>query len=160
MNLKLKKCKSCGIEKKLWKGGNCLECHKKANPESFKITNKQSNKDCNKPKAKTAPVKPIKKTPLKKTQKAISKRSEKMIVRQKMYQKCRDKYFLEHPVCEFPGCTSKEIQLHHKKGRQSGNLYKHFMSCCDFHHKYIHEHPKESYKNGWLISRIKSDKES
>ena len=35
----------------------------------------------------------------------------------KIYRRARDKYFKEHPVCEFPGCTSKDITLHHKRGR-------------------------------------------
>ena len=137
-------CKGCNKEQYIFGKGFCGTCYRNAFPEKFLI------KKSIKPKAKTAPVKP-------KIKKPISKQSERQIIKTHKYQKLRDAYFLEHPICEFPGCGSKEIQLHHKKGRNGKNLYMWFMSCCDFHHKYIHEHPEESYQNGWLLSRIKKD---
>jgi len=87
----------------------------------------------------------------------IKKISDKHRERLKKYQELRDQYFLEHPTCEFPGCTSKRIQLHHRAGRLGQKLYEDFMSCCSTHHEYIHMNPTESYENGWLISTLKQN---
>ena len=73
--------------------------------------------------------------------------------RKLIYRKVRDEYKLKNPICEFPGCRSKNIDLHHK-AKRGKNLSdpKYFMSVCRKHHEWIHYHPKESREMGYLIS--------
>lgn len=72
------------------------------------------------------------------------------------YRKVRDQFFKENPVCQFPGCNSREIQLHHKKGRV-GNLLsdkRYFSSLCDKHHRYVELNPIEAKKLGLSLDRL------
>ena len=132
MKSKLKKCKICLKESYIWKKGLCKTCH-------FKISQ-----------PKTAPIKPKKNH--------LNKYSQRQIARLQKYQLIRDAYFLENPICQFPGCTSKEIQCHHKGGRIANNLYENLCSLCTRHHRYVHDNSQWSYENGFLISRIKNKK--
>lgn len=83
----------------------------------------------------------------------IKKTSDKQKNRLKKYYKLREIYLKEHSFCEFPECNSKEIEIHHKKGRTGENLFKHFMSVCRYHHMYIHECGQEAYEKEWLIKK-------
>jgi hypothetical protein len=136
MAIKRNKCNSSGCEQYRFKAGLCLMHHKLEHPEEYQI--KKSDK-------------PLKQTPLKRKLVSIKKVSDKQKERLEKYFLLRDQYFLEHPICEFPGCNSKEIDLHHKSLRIGESLYENFMSCCRYHHNYIHSHPQESYEKGWLI---------
>lgn len=77
----------------------------------------------------------------------------------KTYRSRRDEYFQEHPICEFPGCSSKEIDLHHKKGRTGSFLTdkRYFCSLCRAHHIWVENHPQEAQKMGLSLKRL--DKE-
>lgn len=75
------------------------------------------------------------------------------------YRRLRDKYFLENPICEFPGCGSKEITLHHAKGRIGSFLTdkRYFKSLCWPHHQYVEEHPNEAKRLGLSGNKISND---
>jgi hypothetical protein len=74
----------------------------------------------------------------------------------KRYRRLRDKYFEEHPVCEFPGCNSTKITLHHKRGRVGAFLTdkRHFCSLCFKHHRWVEENPLEARKMGLSEKRL------
>lgn len=74
----------------------------------------------------------------------------------KIYRIERDRYFKEHPICEFPGCASRKITLHHRRGR-CGTLLtdrRYFCSLCLKHHNYVNEHNEEAQKLGFVESRL------
>lgn len=129
MKQKKKICKQCGRETNIYASKCCLPCYKLQNPEKFQI----------------------KRTELKKTQTKIKPVSDKQKKRLDKYFELRDIYLKEHPICEFKGCNSKEVDLHHKGLRTGDNLYRHFMSCCRYHHSWIHEHPIQSKEKGYLL---------
>lgn len=124
MQRKKKRCIICKEEKYIWAKNACQQCHNKAN---------------HKPLLSKGVIKKI---------------SERHRKRLKLYQEKRDIFLRENSVCMFPDCKSTDVQLHHRAGRIGNSLYEYFMSCCSTHHEYIHNHPKESYEKGWLISRI------
>jgi hypothetical protein len=74
----------------------------------------------------------------------------------KTYRRRRDNYFKEHPICEFPDCNSKNITLHHMKGRIGAFLTdkRYFKSLCAKHHRYVEENPLEAFKLGLSVKRL------
>lgn len=74
----------------------------------------------------------------------------------KRYRRLRDEYFKKKPVCEFPGCSSKDITLHHKRGRVGAFLTdkRWFCSLCMKHHRYVEENPDEAIKLGLTVKRL------
>lgn len=57
-------------------------------------------------------------------------------------------------LCECCG-AKPGVVLHHKLRRSAGgtNKMSNLMLLAESCHRYIHEHPSESYKMGWLIRR-------
>ena len=103
------------------------------------------------------PAKPIAvRKPLQRSGKRIAPISEKMASNLAKYRKRRDKYFDEHPICEFPGCNSRQITLHHKRGRVGSFLTdkRYFCSLCQKHHQWVNENNKEAAKMGLVESRL------
>lgn len=89
---------------------------------------------------------------------AISKFSLKKIEKLKIYKARRDNYFKNHPVCEYPGCVSREVDLHHKKGR-SGDLLiddRFFCSLCRKHHIWVELHPEEAQELNLSLKRLEN----
>lgn len=129
---KLKKCKECHKDKHIFSNGLCLSCHRLLNKDKYTL--KVRN-------------------PLKRSNKPVKKQSDYHRHRTEKYQRERDKYFEKHSTCEFPGCNSPHVTLHHRSGREGYNLFRDFMSVCQEHHMYIHAHPEESFKRGWMIKR-------
>src|SRR4051794_571077 len=89
-----KRCSGCDLEKVIWKNHQgekyCLTCWNRLFPSNkLRVTIP----------AKIRPVSDKRKTAL------------------NLYKETREAYLREHPACEFPGCTSTDITLHHKKGR-------------------------------------------
>lgn len=74
----------------------------------------------------------------------------------KRYRRLRDKFLEEHPVCMFPGCNSREVTLHHSKGRIGSFLTdkRYFKSLCWSHHSWVESHPGEARKLGLSQSRL------
>jgi len=75
----------------------------------------------------------------KKLKTTVRKISNTEIERQKKYRPIRDKYLKENPICVYPGCNSKEVSVHHAKGRTGDLLFdtKYFRSLCWKHHQKI-----------------------
>lgn len=73
-----------------------------------------------------------------------------------IYREKRDEYFKTHQVCEFPGCRSRRITLHHKRGRIGKMLYdeRYFCSLCGPHHTWVNEHNEEAAKMNLTESRL------
>lgn len=82
--------------------------------------------------------------------------SDKQAARLREYRIFRDQYFKDNPVCEYPGCLSREIQLHHAAGRVGKLLtdVRYFRSLCDKHHKWAELHPEEAKKIGLSVNRL------
>jgi len=74
----------------------------------------------------------------------------------KRYRRLRDKYFEEHPVCEYPGCTSRDITLHHQRGRVGSFLTdkRYFKSLCWKHHEFVEQNPDVAKRLGLSLSRV------
>lgn len=82
----------------------------------------------------------------------VSKKKTKELAE---YRKVRDQFFKENPVCQYPGCNSREIDLHHKKSRAYHlSDVTVFMSVCRLHHNWIHENDAEARRMGFLLSSI------
>jgi len=73
--------------------------------------------------------------------------------RLQIYYELRDAYLNEHNTCEFVGCNSQEVTLHHKAGRNGNNLYKHFKALCLEHHRYVEDNPAWAIENGYSLKR-------
>lgn len=97
-----------------------------------------------------------KKTPLPRPKKRIAKFSKKTLDQLRRYRKLRDKFLEENPVCQYPGCNSREVTLHHKKGRLGAYLTdkRFFSALCWPHHQYIETHPEEARRLGLSYSRL------
>lgn len=73
------------------------------------------------------------------------------------YQRAAAKHKREHPVCQFTSaggtrCRKPTQETHHRRGRGKWLLIvKWFMSCCRYHHRWIHEHPKEAEALGYIV---------
>jgi len=93
--------------------------------------------------------------PLSKPKVKIKQFSDKKLTELAVYCKLRDQHFAKYPICQFHGCQSTNIELHHKKSRKYFLCdSESFMSVCRNHHNWIHENCKESYKLGYLIKSI------
>lgn len=105
----------------------------------------------------TTPSKPLQST---KTIKPISPISNKKKEALRRYRRLRDKYFLDHPVCEYPECNSTNITLHHQRGRIGAFLTdkRYFKSLCGKHHRWVEENPTEAIKMGLSIKRLDKHK--
>lgn len=145
MNKKLKICAGCNKHKVIWKakangeGPFCKDCWKEklaSQGDYFpsKVVSVVKNK-------KVATIKPI---------------SDKKAKELQVYRRVRDKYMKEHPICEYPGCHSTNITLHHMAGRVGLDLINigNFKSLCVAHHRWVEEHPKEAKKIGLSKNRI------
>lgn len=138
MQAKLKICSGgCGKLKIIWKNHEgkkyCAYCWYLGNP----------NPKPQKPKSVTR----------------IAGFSAKKIVELRTYRILRDEYFKEHPVCEFPGCCSTDVTLHHKKGRIGKLLtdIQYFCSLCQEHHLRVETHPKEAREMKLSFKRLDKD---
>lgn len=97
----------------------------------------------------------------------IPKISSKLKTELQTYRPIADKYLEENPICEVKDCDNYSNQVHHKKGRVGYSdadariiglklLWdvRFFMACCgDCHPSKIHNNPKWSYENGYLLKK-------
>lgn len=134
---KKKKCKECKEEKYLFGHGLCKECYSVKNNKPLKRTNIEK--------------KPYKINPVSKTQEQ----------RLKKYREKREKYLKDKPFCEarLSGCRLKADQIHHMKGRDGNNLFKHFLGVCDNCHRTIELNPEMAKELNLSISRLKKDED-
>jgi hypothetical protein len=136
---KIGKCLDCGCSGKKLISKRCFDqpkfCYQKFQKEKY--LEKQKSKE-------VKPVKPIKRV--------ADKRAKKNII----YEKNKKEYFLKHPNCEFPGCQSEDISLHHSKGKIGKLLtdIRYFKSLCWPHHFWCELHPKEAKELGLSLDRL------
>lgn len=83
--------------------------------------------------------------------KPLNKKSDKRTQQEEKYKIIRQVYLLNHPLCARCGDPSTEV--HHTNGRNDDRLNdkEFFMSSCRSCHEWIHDHPKQARKEGWLI---------
>ena len=71
-----------------------------------------------------------------------------------MYQKQRNEYLKEHPLCQV--CHGKpSSEIHHRKGRDGNNLFQYFLAVDHECHRKIEENPEWAKEMGYSISRLK-----
>lgn len=91
--------------------------------------------------------------------KAIPKRSKKSEGILRQYNSIRNEFLEENPVCMYPGCNSREVTLHHARGR-SGSLLtdkRYFKSLCWPHHQHIEQNPDLAKKLGLSYYRLSNN---
>lgn len=100
-----------------------------------------------------------KKTPLPRPKKRIAKFSKKTLDQLRRYRKLRDKFLEENPVCQYPGCNSREVTLHHTRGRIGSFLTdkRWFKSLCWPHHLHIEQNPDLAKQLGLSFSRTSNN---
>ncbi len=125
----------------------CLE-HRTMKSHSFKQhsvllenANSERLKDEQRPKFST-----LKRSPLRKMSKAKAKEHRKYILARARA--------LPGKICEWPSnvCTQPADDIHHLRGRRGKMLtdQRYWMFICRDHHRYIHDHAKESRQMGLL----------
>lgn len=139
--MKRKICKEKDCNYPVWARGRCKKCDARVNPDKYRI--KVKVKTDGNPKRKALSKKRIK--PI----------SDKEKERRKLYKKAKAEYKDVVKVCERCG-TDKSLELHHRKGRDGGLLWdkRYFCLLCSDCHRHVHANPEESYKEGYLLSRI------
>jgi hypothetical protein len=144
--MKLKECSQCHEMTYLWKSSPrlCKPCALKISSSKPRSSDDSSN-----------PPKPHKSSPNR-----IKPVSDKKLLELKEYRKLRDGYLKANPVCEFAGCTSREVTLHHKSGRVGKLLTdsRYFCSLCIKHHSWAEENPLEAKQLGLSLSRLETTK--
>lgn len=133
----------CGDPSYIWAHGNCKRCDglariQKAQEEAT-LTQTEDGKE----------GKPFK---------IIKPVSGKQAARLRKYRIARDEYFKENPVCEYPGCSSRNITLHHGAGRIGDLLFdkRWFKVLCggvNGHHTWAELHPEEAKAIGLSFDR-------
>lgn len=86
----------------------------------------------------------------------MRKVTPKQAKRLREYNKLRDKFLQDNPICMFPECQSEQVQLHHAKGRIGDNLtdVSTFRSLCDYHHRFVELNPDVAKEFGLSLSRL------
>jgi hypothetical protein len=149
---KEKLCSFCGKISPLWKSkpAQCHACaRKQATTEAIERSKGEHNH-----KGLTA-SEDGKEAKVFKVIAPVSKNRQQALAK---YRRLRDKYFEEHPMCEFPGCNSHKITLHHKRGRIGAFLTdkRYFCSLCAKHHRWVEENPAEAKRMGLSDSRLEN----
>jgi len=89
--------------------------------------------------------------------KALAKMSPKMKILRRIYLRLKATFLERHPRCQFvteggTRCRHASTDLHHKRGRGIWLLIiEFFMATCRYHHDWIHAHPNQARKLGYLI---------
>lgn len=98
----------------------------------------------------------------------------------RQYMKLREEYLSEHPYCQwwlskhgiteevakkcngnvvsmtegYAAYVPRATEIHHMKGRGRYLLDTvTWLAVSQSGHRYIHDHPKESYERGWMLNR-------
>ena len=151
--MKLKECSECKKMCYLWQSVPklCKDCSQKKKGASK--VNKSVHKGASS--ADSMNTKPHKSVPNR-----IKPVSDKKLLELKEYRKLRDGYLKANPICEFAGCNSREVTLHHKSGRVGKLLTdsRYFCSLCIKHHSWAEENPLEAKQLGLSLSRLETTK--
>lgn len=105
--------------------------------------------------------------PARKPRTGLKRVSSKRAKENRKYTTQRKAFLIANPLCE--ACTydrihrcminrsdmtgSRADQIHHKDGREGDLLLDEskWMAICGPHHDFIHQHPNEARKRGWLV---------
>jgi hypothetical protein len=98
----------------------------------------------------------IKRSPLKRKPVKINPVSKSLAKALREYEKVKAEFFKEVKVCQFPGCESEELTLHHARGRIGKNLTDRstFRGLCEYHHRHCELHPIEAKELGLSADRL------
>ena len=128
IRIKLKICKECKKETRIFSKGMCLQCWQLLH------------------------YKPLKRSrPNKVSQRQQQKNeiySEERTIFLKEHPLCQ---------CRHVGCTMKATEIHHKRGRDGDNLFKYFLACCSNCHHWIEMNPVEAKEQGFSESRLTNE---
>lgn len=99
---------------------------------------------------------PLKRSPLKPSSKKIKPVSKQRAKALREYEKEKKEFFKEVTVCQFPGCESHQLTLHHKGGRLGKALTdrSNFAALCFEHHRLIEENPLLAKQLNLSVSRL------
>lgn len=94
-------------------------------------------------------------TPLKRKT-PLRRVSKKRQSENRQYLKQRKAFLEAHPYCEAcleEGEARQATDIHHRNKRNGARLLdeEYWMSVCRKHHDWIHAHPAEARKLGWLV---------
>lgn len=97
-----------------------------------------------------------KKTPIRLSTNPIRKQSKRYADQMRRYRRIRDKFLEDNPICMYPGCNSRDVTLHHGRGRTGAFLTdkRWFKSLCWKHHQHIETNPDLAKKLGLSFSRL------
>lgn len=144
ITVKPKLCSSCNELKVLWKSNPklCKQCNQISVSKQQK--SKTNTNDSLITKSRSYRIKSI---------------SDKKLQELKEYRIIRDRYLKENPVCEFVGCESRDITLHHKKGRIGSLLTdsRYFCSLCIKHHIWAELNCNEAKELGLSFDRLSKE---
>jgi hypothetical protein len=136
-----KPCSEDDCDKPRWARGYCLQHDKLNNKSKYEIKSKGVSTTNATPKlVKRSFIKPI---------------SDKKAIELKEYRIVRDAYLKANPICEVEGCSSKEVELHHKKPRAYFLCdVSVFMSVCRKHHLKIESADSWARENGYKLNHL------
>jgi hypothetical protein len=141
---KPKLCSSCNELKILWRSSPalCKQCNQISVSKQQK--SKTNTNDSSATKSRSYRIKSV---------------SDKKLQELKEYRVIRDRYLKENPVCEFVGCESRDVELHHCKGRIGSLLTdnRYFKSLCRKHHVFCEMNPREAKELGLSFDRLSKE---
>lgn len=82
-----------------------------------------------------------------------TRRQREMVARRILVQKI----LRERPVCEYPGCHSPSTAVHEVILRSRGGSILDESNCLavdGYHHRHLHEHPREAEQLGMIQHRF------
>lgn len=91
----------------------------------------------------------------------INRRSDKRKMEDKEFVRVKAEALKAHPVCQFPGCEKKSVDVHHTEGRVGKNYLnkKKMKALCRGHHVFVELNPKMAKQMNLSNSRLnKNDK--
>ena len=90
-------------------------------------------------------------SPMRKTN--LKKQSNKAKQVSLLYRQLRNVFLKKNPKCwvKKPGCTQQATQVHHLAGRgMNTTKVLTFIAICHGCHEWVHKHPNQARKEGWL----------
>lgn len=82
------------------------------------------------------------------------KKPKKKKQKKKEYSQAREVYLRANPICKM--CeTEFATEVHHSAGRIQDLLLdeRYWFPLCLECHRYVHDHPKWAYENGYMLER-------
>jgi hypothetical protein len=94
--------------------------------------------------------------PKKEKSKRIKPLAEKRREQYKQWPVIRDRCLVEHPFCEWPGCSKRSVDAHHTEGKEGERLLDatKLKALCRKHHNWCKEKPELAEKVGMIKSRL------